>query len=210
LHLLDNVGESILEFRYEATWFPPSDEGGRSLVVRSATPDWQTYDLATQWALSGTVGGSPGMPDADFANVYEGWRWDHFVEAQFPTVENPNAPAALTQDPDGDGKNNFKEYAFGGNPNVSDPVPPLAEPIIVDVGGTNYLAVRFNRRHKALDVTYTVDASGDVAGGSWTPVDLQVGTATDLGNGVEQVVYRDSVPHSGNAQRFLRVRAVKP
>jgi hypothetical protein len=34
LQLLDNVGENILDFRYESTWFPPSDEGG-TLVGRA-------------------------------------------------------------------------------------------------------------------------------------------------------------------------------
>jgi hypothetical protein len=210
LQLLDNVGENILDFRYENNWFPPSDEGGRSLVVRDAAPDWQTYGAATQWALSGTVGGTPGAGDPTFANVYEGWRWDHFLETQFPTAGNPNAAAALTQDPDMDGMNNFVEYAFGRDPADHDNELPLITPSIVNVGGTDYLAATFRRRRMALDVTYVVEVRGNLAAGNWTPVNLQVGNAVDLGNGVEEVTFRDSTPFSTTSPRFVRVRAVKP
>ena len=64
----------------------------------------------------------------------------------------------------------------------------------------------FTRRHKALDLTYTVEATGDFT--TWTPVDLPVGPPLDLGNGLEQVTYRDSAP-AGPTPRFLHVRAVK-
>jgi hypothetical protein len=205
IQLIDNVGENILDFTYDNAWFPPSDEGGRTLVARNASPDWASYDLPVSWALSGNANGSPGAADADFANVYEGWRYDHFTELEFPTPEVPFAPAALTVDPDFDFLNNLYEYAFGRNPRVADS-RGLVSGSIVNVSGSDYCAITFTRRHKALDLTYTVEATGDFT--SWTPVDLPVGAPIDLGNGVEQVTYRDSVS-SGSGKRYLRVRAVK-
>ena len=66
IQLLDNVGENILDFRYENSWFPPSNEGGRSLGHPQRHPDWQTYGAAPSWALSGEASGSPGSADARF------------------------------------------------------------------------------------------------------------------------------------------------
>lgn len=206
IQINDVVGESILDFRYESTWFPPSDEGGRSLVVRNVAAPWQNYDLPTHWALSGTSGGSPGAPDTDFANVYEGWRWDHFTSLEMPTVALPNLPAALTQDPDGDGIQNVGEYAFGRGGKIPDNGSVL-NASIVNEGGTNYLAVTFKRRHKALDLTYIVEVTSDFS--LWVPIATQVGAVQDLGGGVEQVTIRDSQPHAPNDPRWIRVRAVK-
>ena len=205
IQLLDNVGENILDFIYNNSWFPPSDEGGRTIVIRNANPDWAAYGFPTSWALSGEANGSPGTGDADFANVYEGWRLDHFTTLELPTLVNPNAPAAVTVDADGDFLINLAEYAFGRNPRVADH-RGLATGSVVDVSGTKYDAITFTRRHKALDLTYAVEATGDFT--TWTPVDLPVGTPVDLGNGIEQVTYRDSTP-AGVTKRYLRVRAVK-
>ncbi len=214
IQLVDDVGEVILDFSYDPAWFPPSVAGGRSLVVRNAAPNFATYDAPTHWALSGNVGGSPGTSDADFANVYEGWRWDHFSNAEvyLPSPPNPAGtvntvlvgPAA---DADADGLNNLGEYAFGKNARASDNYA-LSTPGTTTVGADKFLTITFTRRNKALDVTYTIETTDNLAG-SWTPTTEQIGTATDLGNGIEQVTFRDTVPQGANA-RFVRVRAVKP
>jgi hypothetical protein len=137
--------------------------------------------------------------------VYEGWRHDHFTTLEFPTPANPNAPAAVTSDPDLDTLNNLAEYAFGRAPRVAD-ASGLATASIVNDGGTHYGAITFKRRHKPLDLTYTVEVTSDFA--TWTPVDFPIGAPVDLGNGIERVTYRDSQP-AGASKRFLRVRAVK-
>ena len=208
IEVVDNIGEVILDFRYENSWFPPADGGGRTLVVRNTAPNYATYDLPTHWALSGSAAGSPGVADADFANVYEGWRWDHFIAAEMPTGALPNLPAALLQDPDGDLHLNFAEYAFGRAPKTADG-SALTVASIVNDAGTDYLAVTFKRRHKALDLTYTIETTDDLATGTWIPTTQQFGTISDLGNGIEQVTFRDTIPQ-GATPRFVRVSASKP
>ena len=214
LELVDPNGEAILDFRYDNSWFPPTDGGGRTLVVRNASPNYATYAAATHWAISGTVNGSPGNADADFANHFDGWRWDHFAENEIylPSPPSPSrtsntalvGPAA---DADGDGLNNTGEYAFCRNPRTNDN-HALTSASIVHDGGTDYLAVTFTRRHKALDVTYTIETTDNLTG-PWTPTTQQFGTTTDLGNGAEQVTFRDTVAQGATA-RFIRVVATKP
>ena len=56
---------------------------------------------------------------------------------------------------------------WGLNPRVAD-YSPLATASTVTDGGARYLAITFSRRHKALDVTCTVETSDDL-NGPWTP-----------------------------------------
>jgi hypothetical protein len=206
LRLLDPSGEEVLDFTYNNTWWPPSDENGRTLVVRDLNAPWQNYDFAQHWTLSGQLGGSPGAGDSDFATHYDGWRWDYFTAAEIPTVADPNLPAALLLDPDGDGMNNLGEYVFCRNPKIPDNGPVVTCSVIND-GGANYLAATFKRRHKALDVAYSVEVSDNLV--TWTVVSTQVGAVVDLGVGVEQVTIRDFQAYNPAAPRFMRVRASK-
>ena len=214
IQLVDSVGEVVLDFSYDPLWFPPALAQGRSLVVRNTAPNYATYDAPTHWALSASVGGSPAAGDSDFANHFDGWRWDHFSNAEvyLPTPPNPantvnTALVGPAADADGDGLNNLGEYAFGKNARVGDNFA-LSTAGTTTVGADKFLTITFTRRHKALDVTYIIETTDNLAG-SWTPTTEQLGTAIDLGNGVEQVVFRDTIPQGGNA-RFIRVRAVKP
>jgi hypothetical protein len=65
IELVDAIGRTILEFRYEDGWFDITDGDGFSLTVRdpnNADPnDWP--DKKT-WRPSAAVGGSPGWDDA--------------------------------------------------------------------------------------------------------------------------------------------------
>lgn len=213
IELTDPNGEVILDFQYEATWFPPTDGTGRTLVVRSASPNYSTYDEATHWAISGQANGTPGSGDTDFANHYDGWRWDHFSEAEIylPSPPNPEntvntAVVGVSADPDLDGLGNFGEYAFGRNARAADNVN-LSTPGLTTVGADSYLTITFLRRHKALDVTYIVETTDNLTTNVWTPTNQLVATVTQPG-GIEQVTFRDTVPQ-GVVPRFIRVRALK-
>ncbi|HEX5176778.1 MAG TPA: hypothetical protein VFV83_07115, partial [Chthoniobacteraceae bacterium] len=119
--------------------------------------------------------------------------------------EEQNATiGSLLADPDDDGLNNAMEYAFGNHPRVAEGAIANA-PSIVNVDGADYLAVTFVRRKNALDLTFTIEVSGDLA--TWVPVNLQVGTSKSFSAELEQVTFRDDQPSS--EPRFIRVRAVK-
>jgi hypothetical protein len=208
LRILDSIGEEVLDFTYSADWFPLPTDQYRSLVVRTAAPGYDVYSNGTTWALSATQNGSPNSADSSFSTVYEGWRLDHFTNAELPTSEAPNLPAAFTQDPDADGLNNFGEYCYGRLPKVADNSLPLTTAGQINVGGINYLTITFVRRKNALDLTYFVEASTNPGSGApWSEVGVLV-NSVDLGNGLEQVTFRDTAPITTNG-RFLRVRAVK-
>ena len=210
IQLLDAVGESVLQFTYDPLWFGVPTPGnpsvltavtGYSLVARTASPAWNGYETPANWALADTAGGTPGTGETTFSNVFTGWRKSYFSAAE----ETNSALSGPAADADGDGRSNFEEFAFGGNPRVMDGKPiPVSS--IVNVGGFDYLAMTFDRRHHTLDTTYEVQASSDLV--SWVPVDLPVGSAADLGNGLERVTYRDSQP-TGASPRFLRARATR-
>jgi hypothetical protein len=215
IEMVDQNGEVILDFRYENSWFPPADGGGYSLMVRNASPNHATYDQATHWAISGMANGSPGTGDADFSSHYDGWRWDHFAENEIylPSPPNPSrtpddALVGPLADPDGDGQNNFEEYAWGLNPRFAD-APPVVTAGFVTEDGSSYLAISFTRRHKALDVTYTIETSSSLAD-PWMATTLQSGTTVDLGNGVERVTFRDTTAVDGSGRRFIRANVTMP
>ncbi len=201
LRILDSAGEEVLKFTYDPAWYPPTDKGGYSLVVRSGAPPFDGYNSSTAWAISGQAGGSPGGADASVSQVFEGWRHSYFTSSE----ENTSFVGGLAADPEGDGRTNFKEYAFGFHPRQADPQPDSTSSI-VEVGASRYLAITFLRAKNALDVTYTVEVSPDLT--DWTPVDLPVGSPQDLSDGRERVTYRDSMPENGTP-RFIRARAMK-
>jgi hypothetical protein len=141
--------------------------------------------------------------------VFEGWRWDHFTLAEMPTLLDPNTLGALTSDPDGDGMNNFTEFAFGRSPKTADHPGALTVGGKTNVSGNDYLCVTFRRAKNALDVTYIIEVSTDLTNPAGWITSGELVTSTDLGNGTEDVCYRDTVP-MGSTPRYIRVRAVKP
>ncbi len=63
LRVIDGVGEEVLDFRYEATWFPLAAGGGSSLVLVDPAGDWTTWPVHESWRTSSAAGGSPGAAD---------------------------------------------------------------------------------------------------------------------------------------------------
>ena len=74
------------------------------------------------------------------------------------------------------------------------------------IGGNTYLRLTITKNPAATDVTYSVEASGDLATpGSWntSEVVIETNTATTLSA-------RDSVSRSGTTKRFMRLRTSVP
>jgi len=63
LRLDDAVGENILDFAYDSSWYPVTDGPGFSLVIADDTASWDTWGLPTSWRASARDEGSPGQPD---------------------------------------------------------------------------------------------------------------------------------------------------
>ena len=63
LALKGPLGETLLELRYDEGWFPETDGGGPSLVIRDALLPPGSWKLKESWRPSRLRGGSPGEAD---------------------------------------------------------------------------------------------------------------------------------------------------
>lgn len=63
LRLEDAVGEKILEFAYNNTWYPITDGLGFSLVIGDENAPWSSWGQKASWRASGALHGSPGTGD---------------------------------------------------------------------------------------------------------------------------------------------------
>jgi hypothetical protein len=57
------LGEPILDFHYDNSWYPSTDGSGFSLVLRDEAAVFNTYSNASAWRVSAAWGGSPGRAD---------------------------------------------------------------------------------------------------------------------------------------------------
>src|SRR5206468_1040311 len=73
---LDNGGElvaiangfnqTLQTFTYDDDWYPSTDGGGYSLVIRNANDPMSNWDLQSGWRASYGINGSPAANDTDF------------------------------------------------------------------------------------------------------------------------------------------------
>jgi hypothetical protein len=66
LRLQDAMGEKILEFSYNNSWYPITDGLGFSLVIRDDLALWSTWGDQASWRPSGTLNGTPGLAETAF------------------------------------------------------------------------------------------------------------------------------------------------
>ncbi len=201
VQILDAVGENILEFEYNDAWYPPTGQQGYSLVVLDpANIPVTGYDLPENWGISLAVGGDPGSASTVTSMTFASWKYREFTAAEIadPLVTGPEI------DLDGDQLDTVLEYGLGQRPKIFD-VPGYSSSV-VNVGGTDYHALTFRRRKNALDLTYLVEMSGDLA--NWTEVSSVVGAPVDNGDGTEMVTVRDNTPASAHSRRFARLGVV--
>lgn len=207
---LNNAGESVV-------LYTPGDE-----VIRSVTyddgPPWPTaadgegFSLvrrhpndpagdsnADGWAVSGSIGGSPGTADTPGANTFDAWAAATFTPAQQASA----AVSGLAADPDGDGRLNFEEFAFATEPMVAD--LPDASFTWIGSGETRQAALRLRRPEITHSILYELMAADDLSG-TWTPVATAPVANAPLGGGLEHATFSDSLPASAS-RKFLRMRA---
>jgi hypothetical protein len=110
-------------------------------------------------------------------------------------------------DSDGDGVPNGLERVFGGDSLGNDERGTLPAPVKVDDGKEYITFIRYNSNFQAdMGVTYVVEKSNDRRTWSTSGVQ-QVGSAVDLGGGMERVVYRTTSATAAGTTQFIRVRA---
>ena len=147
---------------------------------------------------SAAVGGTPLVP----AGI-QGWRYRYFGSAGLnPSDANG---ASDTANPTRDGISNLLKYALGLDPTANYYTSGASGlPIIQEetVNGVQYLTLTFTGA--ATDVTYTVQATGSLAG-AWTTLATFSGPSA-----VGTFDVRDSQPVSGVSKRFLRLQVTGP
>lgn len=65
----DALGEVVLDFQFERSWFPITDGPGFSLVIKDDTLPYSAWSLASSWRISSSASGSPGTGDGVLANI---------------------------------------------------------------------------------------------------------------------------------------------
>ncbi len=61
--LLDPVGEKVLDFTYNNSWYPITDGHDFSLVINDKNADWKSWNDSDSWRASANLQGSPGATD---------------------------------------------------------------------------------------------------------------------------------------------------
>lgn len=134
-----------------------------------------------------------------------GWRENYFTAEERANT----AVSGDAADPDGDGINNFREYAFGTNPRAKNAGAGPRQTSATS-GGAEYLAIAFERNRTAADLQFVVQSSGDLV--TWTDIDPDGANRVSLADPsptnpqTASYVVRDSVPMSGSTRRFLRLK----
>ena len=144
------------------------------------------------------------LPAPDFPISYRAWQTQFFTATQIndPGVSGDNAT------PLGDGTCNLLKYAYGLSPLVP---ATGAEPVlgIQNVGTLPYLTLSFRRVLASDDLAYLVESTSDLGAPDWTADAVLVGTPVDNGDASETDIYRDTIPLTAAARRFLRLRVVR-
>jgi hypothetical protein len=208
--------------RTAITWENVPFYGDSTRRVSMQLELWSSGAITLTWLGStapadAIVGLSPGLGhptpffETDFSQYPEqasqpginGWR-----AAKFSTAElfDPSHSGEYA-DPDHDGLNNLVEYALGREPRTADS-PAVSETNVIEDNGLTYLTLTFARALNTTDLAIQPQFSGDLV--HWTPTAIQIGPALNLGDGREQVTYRDTVPLAPGTSRFGRIQISTP
>ncbi len=117
-----------------------------------------------------------------------------------------NAPLNWNTDDDGDGESRLGEYAFGGEPLISDPDVRRFMPEIV----ANHLRIHFHRRAAGThELTYQVQSSTDLS--HWSPLaGVEISSISSALAGFDDVIFEATALISGTGPMFVRLSALLP
>ena len=137
--------------------------------------------------------------DSDGDRLPDDWENRHFG----------NLAADPGSDADGDGRDNFREFAFGTNPSDGKSLLTALPSLTVE-GQRTVLSLTF-RRQAGSYLDYVVEASTDLAHWSKSTADVVVKKPPRNlfdGTGTSEVTYALTKPVSAGQMGFIRVRAV--
>jgi hypothetical protein len=133
-----------------------------------------------------------------YLNAFAQWLDQNNVGNENNLLVEANADA------DNDGLANLLEYAIGTNGIIASGNPQVVA--LAPVSSNQYLRLSIPKNPAATDVSFTVEATSDLANPlSWTSAGLVIETNTST-----QLIVRDNVPASPGIQRFMRVRVERP
>jgi len=127
---------------------------------------------------------------------YEAWRMKHFTGSALPSN--------LEDDPDGDGRSNYWEYAFGTDPLAAHDSAP--KPCIFPASEEAY-SILLRRPVNAIDIRYRLESSSNL--GEWTSVaensDYTLHSILPQDDGTELINYH--LTKDSDGPRFVRISA---
>ena len=181
--------EIIISPKYDINY----PEGTESVTLK-ITPD-SAYTLMEYNSATGSIVDS---------SPYEWWSY------QMGVLVSNQSPSL---DTDKDGIANLLEMALGRDPNLPDSPDAIRE----GVDSEGYLTLTYKRwaggttsgdgSYTQYGVTYRPQASSTLELASWSSTYIQVRSITDTGDGMEEVVVRDTQSKS-LPRRFLRLLVV--
>jgi hypothetical protein len=195
------------------TWFQA--DGAPALISNTNSPSTTvTFPKAGSYLLRFEAGDSQAQV-AQSVHVLVGSNtnvFDDWVALHFPGVADEKI-IAPGSDPDGDGAINFVEFGLGMHPAVADSRPfdigtaGLPRPAVRALNGTNYLFMEVRRPLQRLGLEYAAVATSDLDlfPSNWTPA-ISLGQSEQVQNGMETILFRDTLPVAQETSRFMRLQ----
>lgn len=160
--------------------------GANTFTVRATDPGGLFAEATLQIQVTQT------NPDSNGNGMLDSWETAKFGNAA-PGANPPDA------DVDGDGMNNLMEYALDTHP-----LQGNSNPInmgTTQVGADSFLQLTIPKNPLATNLSFEVEATGDLQGGSWSSASTVLVSET-----ANQLVVRDHVPQHSTNRRFMRLK----
>jgi hypothetical protein len=196
LMLMASHGLAIRDFMFgdSPPWPMVCDGGGPSLLLKEP---WSNPDHANayNWTASPVPGGLPGgiAPMQSYAT----WR------ALFWPADSQDSISGKYADPDGDGLNNFVEYALGLNPLMSSERPDLVGGIEM-IQGEPRLTVSIRLVPGATDAQLRWQISENLLDWFEDATAFELFSTEPNVDGTATLKYIRSISYSADSKRFAR------
>ena len=210
---LNNGGENVRltgaddstlhEFAYgDSEPWPAEADDGYSMQIVDATGD---HAVAANWKASPAVGGNPGPEGGSPTFTLSQWLASFFSGEELLNESFSGADA----DADGDLVSNFAEFVFGTSPRDRAAVPASPQcGVMLDGEGNRYITLTFSIAAEPRAITFSGEASADLA--TWTITAVERVAATTAADGRLEVTYRELTPVQSGKERYLRLRMTAP